>query len=322
MESEARYVWVGAAILALVLILAGGVYWLSGAAERLPTKRYVVYFQNQSLEGLQIGSPVRMQGIRVGRVEDYTILTDRPRTVRVVLEIDRRAPVLQGIQAEISRNLLTGLAAIDLTNPADGKAPLTDAPPGEIGPVIAEGEADLSRMAALVEDLGRTGYESLARLNRLLSDDNQKAFAATLRNLQTLSGTLEASIPELNATLVAARGAAEQVRASGAAFDTAVRDGGRRLGRVAEQAEQTLSEADQTLRDTRAALARLEQELTGVSTSLRLSAELASQEVEATGLALRQASEALQAAGRGFAEPLRLLHGPQREELGPGEVRP
>lgn len=322
MEPEARYVWVGATVVALFLILAGGLYWLSGAADRLPTKRYVVYFQKQSLEGLQIGSPVRMQGIKVGRVADYTILPDQPGTVRVVLEIDRRTPVLEGIQAVIARNLLTGLAAVDLTNIGVSRVPLVRVPAGETYPVIQEGVADLSRMAELVEDLGRTGHESLTRLNRVLSDDNQRALAGTLRHLNTLAGALNTSVPELNATLIASRQAAQTLQISGESFTTVVRDSGERLARVTDAARQTLAEADTTLQAMRTNLKRMEEELSDLAVSLRLTADLASQEVEATGQSLRQASDALQAAGRGLADPARILYGPRHEELGPGEVRP
>ncbi len=321
MESEARYAWVGATVLALCLILAGSLYWLSGAAERLPTKRYTVYFQSQSLEGLQIGSPVRMQGIKVGRVEDYTILPDQPGTVRVSLEVDRRTPVLEGVQAVISRNLLTGLAAVELTNTGASRVPLMRVPEGETDPVIQEGVADLSRVAELMEDLGRTGHESLKRLNNLLADDNQKAIAGTLRNLNALTGELRHTVPEMNATLDAARQAAAQLQRTGAELGQVARDGGAHLDRVARAAERTLAEADTTLQTARTSLGRMEQELGGIAVSLRLSADLATQEVEATGQSLRQAGEALQAAGRELADPVRILYGPLPEALGPGETR-
>lgn len=321
MESEARYAWVGATVVALFLILAGSLYWLSGAADRPPTKRYTVYFENQSLEGLQIGSPVRMQGIKVGRVEDYTILPDRPGTVRVSLEVDRRTPVLEGVQAVISRNLLTGLAAVDLTNTGSSRQPLMRAPDGETDPVIEEGVADLSRMATLMEDLGRTGHESLKRFNTLLADDNQKALATMLRNLSALTGELRQTVPELNATLGSARQAVEHVQDSADEIGQAARDGEVQLERVASAAERTLAEADATLRTARVTLGRMEQELGGIAVSLRLSADLATQEVEATGQSLRQAGEALQAAGRELADPVRLLYGPLPETLGPGEAR-
>ena len=69
MEPDARHAWVGLAVLALGALLAAGLYWLSGA-EQHAVKRYTVYFEKQSLEGLQINSDVRMRGITVGKVVD------------------------------------------------------------------------------------------------------------------------------------------------------------------------------------------------------------------------------------------------------------
>ncbi len=322
MESEARYAWVGATVVALFLILAGGLYWLSGAADRLPTKRYTVYFQNQSLEGLQIGAEVRMQGIKVGRVEDYTILPQRARTVRVVLEVDKRAPVLEGVKAVVSRNLLTGLAGVELRNAGHTGVPLMRVPPGESYPVIEEGVADMTRMASLVAGLGETGHESLRRLNTLLSDDNQRELAGTLRNLNALTGGLRETVPEFGAALADVRHAAEQLQATGAEITRRVGEGGSRLDTVMASAQHTLSVAEDTLAAARGTLGQLDREVGAISLQLRLSADLATQEVQATSQSLRQAGEALQVAGRGLAEPGRLLYGPLPDELGPGEGAP
>ncbi|MCU0840098.1 MAG: MlaD family protein [Thiobacillaceae bacterium] len=322
MESEARYAWVGATVVVLFLALAGGIYWLSGAADRTPTKRYTVYFQRQSLEGLQIGSDVRMQGIKVGSVMDYTILPRHARTVRVILDVDKRAPVLEGAQAMVARNLLTGLAGIAIKNANHTGVPLMRVPEGERYPVIAEGVADIARVAEMVEDLGLTGRESLRRLNTLLSDDNQRALGATFQNLARLTGELRQTLPEANATLASARKTAEGLDATGAEIRDMVRASGGELTRTVATAQTSLVAAEQAMASARHALQSVERDVHGLSVRLRLSAELVNQEMEATGQTLRQAGEAMQAAGRGLAEPGRILYGPHPGDLGPGEDRP
>ena len=150
MEPETRYAWVGVGVLALVGLLAWGIYWLTGGTEHKVVKRYTVYFEKQSLEGLQIGSDVRMQGIKVGKVDDYAIIPGHARRVRVILEVDARTPVLEGVEAEVSRHLVTGLAAVDLVNVVEGGPPLTHVPPGEEYPVIQEGVPQLARVASTI----------------------------------------------------------------------------------------------------------------------------------------------------------------------------
>ncbi len=166
MESDARYAWVGAALLGLVIILAGGLYWLLGGADNTIMRHYLVYFQRQSLEGLQINSAVRMQGVNVGKVADYAIMPGEAKRVRVILQVDARTPVLEGVEAVVTRNLVTGLAAVDLNNRPEGGKQLESVPAGEAYPVIKEGVPQFARVASTLEGLGESGQTTLDRVNQ------------------------------------------------------------------------------------------------------------------------------------------------------------
>lgn len=306
MEPEARYAWVGAAVLALAVMMMLGLYWLTGGTDHRPVKRYTVYFQNQSLEGLQINSDVRMQGIDVGQVVDYTIMPGEAGRVRVTLQVDARTPVLEGVQAVVSKHLVTGLAAIDLNNPPGGQIPLAQVPPGEEYPVIPEGVAQLARVANTLEEMSLSSRDALIRLNNLLSDDNQRAVASLLANLDGLSGDLRQAAPELRATLKSARRAAERLDQVGGEAGQTLRDTRQQLNRVAEATEATLRQVDGRLDD--------------LSMQLKLSADLGLQEIQATAQSLRQAGDALQSSGQALANPAKVLYGPRPDELGPGEA--
>ncbi len=323
MESDTRYVWVGAAMLALAAVLAVGLYWLGGGGGGHASQRYVVYFKNQSLEGLQINSDVRMQGIKVGKVLDYVIQPNQAKTVRVVLELDARAPVLEGAEAVVSRNLVTGLAAIDIDNVWKGGTPLTYVPEGEEYPLIDEGVPDMARFQRNLEGIGSATQEALGRVNTLLSDDNQRALAVSLDNLAALSGELRADAraltPRLAATLDATRAAAERVDALSGELAPLAREGGQVLARTGARLDALADDAGATLRETRATLKTIDQGFEAMRMDLRLSVDLGTQEVQSAARALRVASDTLQASGREFADPGRLLHGPHKAELGPGE---
>jgi ABC-type transporter Mla subunit MlaD len=73
MESEARYTLVGATIIALVVAGIAAIFWLKGAGTRDEARLYTIYFQRQSLDGLQVGADVTMLGVSVGKVVDYAI---------------------------------------------------------------------------------------------------------------------------------------------------------------------------------------------------------------------------------------------------------
>ena len=329
MESDARYAWVGLAVVTLVLAMAAGFYWLKGG-NKAEVNRFTVYFQNQSLEGLQLNSDVRMQGIKVGKVADYTILPGQAKTVRVILEVDARTPVWEGVEAVVTRNLVTGLAAIDVDNVWKGGAPIGPPPKGEPYPVIDEGVPQMARISSTLEGLGKAGGEAVRRVNQLLSDSNQKAFSNILVNVAGVTGELRGELrqigPELHATLGAARQAAARLDTVGAELTPVLHDSSRFLrdsSRLAQQAGQRLDklsgEAETTLTATRNTLNTVDASLRDMQTQLRLSVDLGMQEIQMTAQALRTSSDALQTTSREFSDPGRILYGPNKAELGPGE---
>ncbi len=319
MESDARYAWVGAALLVLIGVLAGGLYWLKNSDSGNETQRYVIYFREQSLEGLQINSDVRMQGIKVGKVIDYVIQPSQAKTVRVLVEVDARTPILEGVEAVVTRNLVTGLAAVDLENVWKGGAPLTEVHAGEDYVVIEEGVPQIARFTRSLEELGIASQEAVGRFNALLSDANQREVAGMLRELAALSTELRALPPELVGALVAARRAAESVEAVGAELVPLARAGSTLARRAGDDLERLRAESEATLRATRATLQALDTELRDTSLRLRLTADLGLLELQTTARALRTAGETVQLSSRALAEPNRALFGPHVDELGPGE---
>lgn len=319
MESDARYAWVGAALLVLLGVLAGALYWLKNDRAGHDTERFIIYFREQSLEGLQINSDVRMQGIKVGKVVDYVILPSQAKTVRVLIEVDARTPILEGVEAVITRNLVTGLAAVDLENVWRGGTPLLDIPEGEQHIVIEEGVPRIARFTRSLEELGVSGQEAVGRFNTLLSDDNQRAIAATLRDMAMISAVMRDIPPEFAATLVATRQAANRFEALGGELVPVLRAGDTLIRRAGDDLDRLGAQTEATLRATRATLESLDAELRGTSLRLRLTADLGLQELQATARNLRAASDGVQAGSRAFADPERLFFGPRRDELGPGE---
>ncbi len=69
MEPETRYTVIGAVVLALIGAAVFGYLWLSSSGRAADFHYYTVYFERQSLSGLQVGGNVNMRGINVGRVE-------------------------------------------------------------------------------------------------------------------------------------------------------------------------------------------------------------------------------------------------------------
>ena len=329
MEAEAKYTYVGAAVIALIATLVASVIWLKRTGAERDFARYTIYFEQQALDGLAVGSDVNMRGISVGRVLDYQLSTDRLNRARVDVRLDRRAPVRENTSAVITRNFVTGIAQIRLVTPEAAGPPLTERPEGERFPVIGEGKSDVAEITGRVTELGEMAGDVMQRLNQLLTAENRAALAGTLSNLRELTGNLRQQSAKMDATIAEIGGAAREFR--------------RAAGQMASATERVSAGAGATLDDTRALVADLRgvaadtqravnQAATAV-TALQGDASSAARRLESSAAhldeqllvavsELRTSLELMQRSLDRLGDPRAALLGPERSRLGPGEKLP
>jgi phospholipid/cholesterol/gamma-HCH transport system substrate-binding protein len=322
MEAEARYTFVGASVLVLVAALVAALVWLAGVGGRDNFERYAIHFEKQALDGLEIGADVRLRGIKVGRVDDYSLWGSTSNRVRVAVRIDRRAPVRTNTVAVVTRNFVTGIAAITLVNPDPQGFTLEVVPDGETYPVITEGRSDLDEIAGRVNKVGEMASAALTNINELLDAENRAALMDTVRNLRDLSAGLEARLGALDTTLArVGAGAAELGRSSGRIAAVAER-GGERLDGTLLEAERALVEARKALQQVAQSTAAIQQQ--AVATALRLEDTAASVD-DQLSLAVTELRASIETATRvldRLREPRAALLGPNKLQLGPGEKLP
>jgi phospholipid/cholesterol/gamma-HCH transport system substrate-binding protein len=189
MESEAKYTLVGAAVLILLALAAATVVWLRSSGEGAGAQQFKIYFEQQSLEGLELRSYVTMRGIRVGSVTGFRFSSSRPGAVEVFISVDPSAPVRQNTQAIVERHLVTGLASVRLVNPNEDSPLLEATPPGEPYPVIAEGESTIQAVSDTVTQLARRADDTMQRVNEVLSPENRRRSPSCWRTCGACRGT-------------------------------------------------------------------------------------------------------------------------------------
>lgn len=253
MERDARYAAVAVFALVAIATAFAFVWWYSGRGDRRDYAAYEIYF-NGSVSGLGRGSPVRYLGVDVGRVQSLSVDKRNPGRVKVIAEIDSTAPISAATRARLGLLGLTGLLYIDLQLDSAPGANNRQLPTGEEYPVIESRKGDIE---AFVEGLPLTmthAVEVLARIERLLSEDNVNAVHDTLEGLRQASSglpdvvrearalatdlrrtanetadlaarlqkTVDASQPDLQATLASARAAAERLARTADSLDRIV----------------------------------------------------------------------------------------------------
>jgi phospholipid/cholesterol/gamma-HCH transport system substrate-binding protein len=212
METKANYVAVGAFVLTCVLGMVVALMWLAGAQYSEEYKHYVTYFSG-AVTGLGKDTVVRYNGIDVGRVKQLTFDPDDPKRVIVQMDVDPSLKLHQDSIASIASQGLTGGSYVEIDG-GDRNSPLLKAKEGQDYPVIASKQSTLQQLEdsapQLVAKLNKAGD----RLNDLLSDQNRKAIAGILDNLNATTGVIANHQADLDRTLSNLASASQSLNAS------------------------------------------------------------------------------------------------------------
>lgn len=312
MEAEARYTLVGAVVLVATALLVLALLWIAGKAENTDYRYYTVYFRGQSMDGLDVDSAVKMRGIRVGVVSQFDFVSKPDDAVKVVVKVSEEAPVRQGAVAYVKRNVVTGLATIEITNPRNHAPFLTAVPKGEDYPVIAEGSSELDKVASAVSKMAENGAQVLDKMNALLSEENRTNLAATLSNLEKISTHLVSNRAAIEAAVQGIRDASDEFRLAGASITQAATRAEGSITDIGQNAQTTLKEATR-------ALESMQKETLIISDRLQALSDSGTLELGAMSRDVRTAADAVTAAGQKLSNPKALLLGPGKQQPGPGE---
>ena len=255
------------------------------------TVRYDSYF-DESIQGLEVGSPVKFRGVTVGRVAAIGIAPDQR---HVLVQSELAVPDLQrnnlggggelalavhpDLRAQLAQAGLTGVKFVLLDyfdDAAPLESPLPFETPGNVIPAVPSTlkglESSMSRTADQVPHIADELQQTLARLNGLLAEVERARLperaGEVIGQTSVAMQTLEREVRALDAARLS-----QSVRQSLASFDATTgrvdgllqrleREGGviasaeRTLGLVGDMARSSSvlgPELEGTLRDVRSA---------------------------------------------------------------------
>jgi phospholipid/cholesterol/gamma-HCH transport system substrate-binding protein len=219
-EREANYAAVGAFVLIVALLGALFVYWYSDTREHRDYNRYEIYF-NGSVSGLDRGAAVRYLGVPVGRVNDMRIDPRDSARVEVIADIDARTPISSQTIAQLQLQGVTGLLFIDLSNAGDAQK-VPPAVPGLKYPVIRSAPSRFDVFLASLPELIASADVVVQRAERLLSDENVKAVATAVGNINRASSALPQTVQDLNSLIAELRNSTSELGAAGRSARTLI----------------------------------------------------------------------------------------------------
>lgn len=201
METRANYVLIGAfTLLTAAFLLLFGLW----AAKYTSDKdwRYFNVIFDEAVTGLTEGGSVQYNGISVGTVDTLSLAPDDPRKVIAKVKLRASTPVKVDTHAKLSFTGLTGTAFIQLTG-GSPDAPLLAAADDEVPTIITESSA--------LQNIAETANKLVARLDKVLSDENINNIAKTLENLENATGAISDQRADLGALITNARISSEKL---------------------------------------------------------------------------------------------------------------
>ena len=202
METKANYVLIGAftLVIGVALLLFG--LWAAKYSSERSWQEYQIVFR-EAVTGLSVGSPVQYNGIAVGSITKLSLAPNDPRQVVARIRVDATTPIKTDTRAKLAITSLTGPAIIQLSG-GTPQAPTLRSVDTRDPPVIQTAPSAL-------QNISDTATRIVERLDEVLSDKNVASISATLANLETVSGTLADRDKGLEALIVSARDAAQNL---------------------------------------------------------------------------------------------------------------
>jgi ABC-type transporter Mla subunit MlaD len=305
MKASTLYLRVGALVVVGAALAVGFLLFLAGGRGSGPTTAFETY-SRESVQGLDVGAPVRYRGVAVGRVSEIGLVSAEYRRpegtpyteafrlvfVRFVVDTSRVGEVPSpeeairlGLRARITAQGITGVNYVELdfvdpnrfpvqTIPWTPRFPVVPSIPSTVEQVRSAAETLMQRLSEVPLD------EIMTNLNELLATLRQQASggdAATILNetartaellRQAVQGSeIDQTLLDLRRTTEAARELLAGSELRGAVANTAA--AAAELRRAAAALPGTLATMDRTLRSARDTTLDIQSELVPILNNLR-----------------------------------------------------
>ncbi|HVW72964.1 MAG TPA: MlaD family protein [Rhizomicrobium sp.] len=199
METKANYVAVGAFVLACVIGLVVTILWLAGVQYSQEYAYYQAFFKGP-VTGLGKGTVTRYNGIEVGRITNLEFDPSDPQRVIVTMQVQPNLNIRDDSVASIESQGLTGGSYVEISG-GTASAPLLVAQDDQRYPVIKTKQSTFAQLEQSAPEVVAKLNVAASRLNDLLNDDNRRAIAHVLANLDETTQVIARRSADIDATI-------------------------------------------------------------------------------------------------------------------------
>jgi phospholipid/cholesterol/gamma-HCH transport system substrate-binding protein len=187
METRANYTIVGLFVLIFTIGALAFTLWLGGFYKKDKFDYYYTELK-ESVSGLNKDAPVKYMGVTIGSVKDIRLDPSDPTKVRILLEVQKGAPILQGMYTTLNFTGITGIAYIEMRGGRKGAPPLTSTDGGF--PVIPSKPSLFAEMGMSAANITAKLERTMDHIDRLITGENVNHLNAFLKHLDELSGRI------------------------------------------------------------------------------------------------------------------------------------
>jgi phospholipid/cholesterol/gamma-HCH transport system substrate-binding protein len=289
MARQSTNLLIGLFVFLGVLLGVVAIIWVGATSYFQKGDTYVSYF-DESVQGLQVDSTVKFRGVEVGRVEAIRVAPDN-RLIGVVMKINMRDNLQRNTVAQLKSAGITGIVFVDLDLRKPGEpdlAPKIDFPSEY--PIIPSRPSEIHKILSGINEV-------VEKLKEIDTKALSKQLLATGQAIQNL--VQNKKIISILTRLDATTGNLEQLT------------GGLAKNRTDAKLDEILTEARDTLKDTRKAVATLNDQILAMELPATMGKTRdITRELQAASNNLRQSSETLEKLlKRIYERPSDLLFG-------------
>ena len=210
-STELRYVIVGSVFVGAFAILLFGMFYLNDKDPRIKMEPYRIYFDQVST--LTIGDPVKVNGVKVGKVENVTLLE---RLVQVDVQVRKGIRIATDSEIKIQNIGLLGERQIGILQ---GKSPETFHPNDSLSGSCDAGISEAMASAGEVFDSSKVLLKTLRGImdSTIAAEDFQKTFKEILYKTNDLTKRVDTLLlktdPVLKSSLANLKNASVKVNA-------------------------------------------------------------------------------------------------------------
>jgi phospholipid/cholesterol/gamma-HCH transport system substrate-binding protein len=182
--SRSQKTRLGVFVLVSLLLMFGLLAMVVGSTVFADRDEYQIQY-DISVSGLEVGAPVKYNGVRVGRVERIWINPDQISQTIVAISLQKDTPVKENTLAVLNVQGITGLRFIEL---AGGTSGATTLPPGSS---IRPGTSVVDKLTGQAEALSIRAELLINQLVALTGDENRALVGDVLERTGSLINTLD-----------------------------------------------------------------------------------------------------------------------------------